>query len=91
MSALHAGRIVTERDAVLEQKFVRGRLVVGERPLHTAIVVAGIRHAVGLDDRPVGQILEQDVWRIDDAVLFWALKSPPSGTSPLMMPCPPMS
>lgn len=70
VSPLHAGRPVLERDAVLEQELVGSRFMIGERPLHPAIVVAVLRHAVGLDHRPVGQILEQDLRRIDDAVLL---------------------
>src|SRR5688500_9112356 len=70
MSALNAGLAVLEDDAVLEKEFEGGRLVVGERALHTAIVVAILRHAVRFDDRPVGQVLEQCVGGIFNAVLL---------------------
>jgi hypothetical protein len=52
------------------RKLERGRLVVGERPLHAAIVVAVFRHPVAFDDRPVGEIPEKDVGRVDDAVFL---------------------
>jgi len=56
------------------------------------VVVAVIRPAVGLNDGPVGEISENEVGRIFDAVLFWALVPPPRGVlPPLMIACPPMS
>jgi hypothetical protein len=70
VSALHAGLAVLEDDAVLEEEFKGGRLVVGERALHAAVVVAILRHSVRFDDRPVGQVLEQRVGRILDAIFL---------------------
>jgi hypothetical protein len=42
----------------------------GQGPLNASIVETVFRHAVGLDDRPVGEILEQDLGRIDDAMFL---------------------
>ena len=47
-----------------------GGAVVGEGADDLAVVVAVVGHAVRLDDRPVGEVLEQQVGRILDAVFL---------------------
>lgn len=47
--AANARRSVGEPDAVLEEELVRRGFVVGERPLHSAIVEPVFGHPVGLD------------------------------------------
>ncbi len=47
-----------------------GDAVVGEGADDLAVVVAVVGEAVGLDDRPVGQVAEQQVGRVLDAVFL---------------------
>ena len=61
---------VDDLDAVREQEFERRHAVIGERADDLAVVVAVGRKAVGLDHRPVGQVLEEQVRRILDAVFL---------------------
>ena len=53
-----------------EQEFERRHAVVGEGADDLAVVVAIGRKAVGLDHRPVGQVLEEQIGRIRDAVFL---------------------
>jgi hypothetical protein len=52
-----------------QQPVVGGDIVVSERTHNLAVVVAIVRKAVGLDNRPVGEILKQQVGRVFNAVL----------------------
>ena len=61
---------VDDLHAVRQQEFERRHAVVGEGADDLAVVVAIGRKAVGLDHRPVGQVAEQQVGRIRDAVFF---------------------
>ncbi len=63
-------RLVDEDDAVRHQPLEGGGAVVGEGADDLAVVVAVIRKAVRLDHRPVGQVAEQQVGRIRDAVFL---------------------
>ena len=63
-------RPVDNLDAVRQQKFECRHAVIGEGADDLAIVVAIGRKAVGLDHRPVGQIVEEQVGRIRDAVFL---------------------
>ena len=61
---------VDDLDAMRQQEFERRHAVVGEGADDLAVVVAIGREAVGLDHRPVGQILEEQVGQILDAVFL---------------------
>ena len=63
-------RPVDDLHAVREQEFERRHAVVGEGADDLAVVVAVGRKAVGLDHRPVGQVLEEQIGRILDAVFL---------------------
>ena len=63
-------RPVDNLDAVRQQKFERRYAVVGKGADDLAIVVTIGREAVGLDHRPVGEILEEQVGGILDAVFL---------------------
>ncbi len=55
-------------DAMCEQEFESRHAIVGEGADDLTVVVAVGRKAVGLDHRPVGQVLEEQLGRILDAV-----------------------
>ena len=63
-------RFIHKDDSLRDQPFVGRSGVIGEGADDFAVVVAVIGEAVGFDDRPVGEVGEQDVGRIVDAVLF---------------------
>ena len=63
-------RPVDDLHTVRQQKFERRHAVVGEGADDLAVVVAVGWKAVGFDHRPVGQILEEQVRQIFDAVLL---------------------
>ena len=63
-------RLVRERHAVFKEPVVSGHIVVGEGAHDLAVVVAIVRRSVGLYNRPVGQVAEQQVRRILDAVFL---------------------
>ncbi len=69
-SAEIVGCLVDEDDPVRDKPFERGRTVVGESADDFAIVVAVVGKAVRLDHRPIGQIAEQQVRGIVDAVFL---------------------
>jgi hypothetical protein len=46
---------------VLDEPFERRRAVVGERPDDLAIVVPVVGKAIGLDDRPVREVAEEQI------------------------------
>ena len=50
--------------------FKGGRAVVGKGADQLPVVVSVIRKSIGLDHRPVRQVLEKQVWRVHDSVLF---------------------
>ena len=64
------GLPVDDLHAVRQQEFERRHAVVGKGADDFAVVVAIGREAVGLDHRPVGQILEEQIGRILDAVFL---------------------
>ena len=64
------GRSVDDLHAVREQEFERCDAVVGKGADDLAVVIAIGRKAVGLDHRPVGEILEEQIGRILDAVFL---------------------
>ena len=47
--------------AVLDQELVGGGFIVGQRPLHAAVIEAIFGHAADFDDRPVRQVTEEHV------------------------------
>ena len=53
-----------------EQKLERGHAVVGKGANNFAIVVAVGRKSVGLDDRPIGQVAEEQIGRVFDPVFL---------------------
>ena len=59
-----------ERDAVLDQPFVGQGALVGKGANDFLVVVAIIGKTVGLDDRPVRQVREQNIGRIDHSIFF---------------------
>ena len=63
-------RPVDEHDAVREQELDSGGAVVGKSADDLAVVVAIVREAVRLHHRPVGQVVEDEVGKILDAVLL---------------------
>ena len=69
-AAQRVRRLVDEDDAVRHQPFEDIGAVVGEGADDLAVVVAIVGKAVGLDHRPIGQVAEQEVGRILDAVFF---------------------
>ena len=66
-AAQRIGRLVDEHDAMRHEEFIGRRAIVGECADHLAVVEAVIGKAVGLHDRPVGQVLEDEVRGILDA------------------------
>jgi hypothetical protein len=70
---------VDEHDAVREQELDSGGAVVGKSADDLAIVVAIVREAVRLHHRPVGEILEDEVGRIFDAVFLLHAVAAPEG------------
>ena len=70
IAADRIGRLVDEYDAVREQPFEGRGAVVGKGADDLAVVVAVVGKAVRTDHRPVGQIAEQEVRRIRDAVFL---------------------
>ena len=70
IAASRVGRLIDEDHAMRHQPFEGGDAVVGEGADDLAIVVAVIGKAVRFDHRPIGQIAEQQVGRVLDAVLL---------------------
>ena len=68
--AERVGRLVDEDDAMRDEPFEGRRAVVGKGADDLAVVVAVIGKAVGLDHRPVGQVAEEQIRRIVDAVFL---------------------
>ncbi len=63
-------RLVDEDDPMGDEPFESRRAVVGEGADDLAVVVAIVGKAVRLDHRPVGQIPEQQIRRVVDAVFL---------------------
>ena len=63
-------RPVDDLYAMGQQEFERRHAVVGKGADDLAVVIAIGREAVGLDHRPVGQVLEEQIGRILDAVFL---------------------
>jgi len=85
------GRLIDEHDAVRDEPLVC-RHVVSANGARLAIVVAVIGMPVRFDDRPVGQVPEQQVGRVDDAVfLLRARAAAERNVPPLVIAWPPMS
>jgi hypothetical protein len=70
VAAARVRSLVHENHAVRDQPFVGGDAVVGEGADDLAIVVAIIGEAVGFDHRPVGEVVEQQIGRVLDAMLL---------------------
>jgi len=69
--AAHIVRCLVDKlHAVLQQKFKGRSLVIGERVLHRAVVIAVVRLTAALHDAPVRQILEERFRIILDSVLL---------------------
>ena len=64
------GRLIHKRHAVGKQEFERRGHIKSERVLHSTVVIAIVRHAARLNDRPVCQILKNQFRRIFNTVLF---------------------
>ena len=62
--------LVDELDAVRDQKLEGLRAIVGKGADDLVVVIAIVRGAVGLHNRPVGQVLEHEVGLVVDAVLL---------------------
>ena len=63
-------RLVDEDHPMRDQPFVGGGAIVGEGADDLAVVVAVVGKAVRFDHRPIGQVAEQQVGRVLDAVLL---------------------
>ncbi len=68
--ALVVRRFIGKLDAVLEQKLERDGAVIGEGAHDRAIIVTEIGRAVGLDDRPIGEVGKYRVRRIGNIILL---------------------
>jgi hypothetical protein len=64
------GNVFHELHAVLDQELERRRAIVRERTDDLLVVVAIVRRAVRLHDRPVRQVLEHEIGRVVDAGLL---------------------
>ena len=70
VAALAVGPALDHLDAVRKQELERGNAVVGEGAHNFAVIVPIRSRAVWFDHRPVGQILEEQIGRILDAVFL---------------------
>ena len=70
IAAEGVGRLVDKYDAMGEQPFEGGRTVVGKGTNDFAVVVPIVGKTVRPDHRPVGQIAEQQIRGILDAVFL---------------------
>ena len=70
LTAKPVGGFVDENHAVSDKPFKGGRAVVGKGADQLPVVVSVIRKSIGLDHRPVRQVLEKQVRRVHDSVLF---------------------
>ena len=70
VAAARVGRLVDEDDAMRDQEIEGGGAIVGKGADDLAVVVAVVGKAIGLDHRPIGEIAEDEIGRILDAVFL---------------------
>jgi hypothetical protein len=74
-AAPRVGRPLDEHDAMRDEKIESRNVVVGESADELAIVVAIIGEAIRLDDAPVGEVAEEEIGRVGNAIFLLSVRA----------------